>query len=123
MTGIKPIDDASTTTCLKSLIALGPKAVILTLGERGAVYMSQTKRVLVPSYKVKVVDTTAAGDAFCGALAAHLAQVQSLMDDLEQNIEAALRFACAAGALACTKPGAGPSLPKRQELESLINEK
>ena len=122
LTGIKPADETSTKACLDALIALGPKSVILTLGERGAVYMSKNMRIKVPSYKVKVVDTTAAGDAFCGALAAKLAELESPKDSLNaKNIDAALRFACAAGAMACTKTGAGPSLPKRDELVSLMS--
>jgi ribokinase len=59
-----------------------------------------------------VVDTTAAGDAFCGALAVALAEGRPLV--------AAARFAGAAGALAVTVAGAGPSLPRRQEIERLL---
>jgi ribokinase len=68
--------------------------------------------VEVPSYGVEVVDTTAAGDAFCGALAVGLAEGRTM--------EEAARFACAAGALACTVMGAGPSLPSRGAIEALL---
>ena len=116
LTGIKPHDDASTEACALKLLALGPKAVIITLGERGAIYIRKSgeslEKLHVGAFAVKVVDTTAAGDAFCGALASQLAKGASM--------ESALRYGCAAGALACTKPGAGPSLPTADELESLI---
>jgi ribokinase len=61
---------------------------------------------------VPVVDTTAAGDAFAGALAVALAESKPLAQ--------AVRFANAAGALACTKPGAIAAMPTRPEVESLL---
>jgi ribokinase len=69
--------------------------------------------VAVPSFRVKVVDTTAAGDAFVGAFAVALTEGKS-------PVEAA-RWGCAAGALACTVMGAQPSLPRRAAVEGLVN--
>ena len=66
----------------------------------------------VPSYEVDVVDTTGAGDAFCGAFAATLSQ--------GEDLQSAVRWGCAAGALSCTKLGAEPALPHRAAIESLV---
>eukprot|EP00903_Cladosiphon_okamuranus_P003442 g3440.t1 len=87
--------------------------VALTLGGDGAVLFKQGREIArVPAFKVDVVDTTGAGDTFCGALAVALAEGQAP--------EMALRFASAAGALAVTKPGAQPSLPRRSDVEAFL---
>jgi len=113
LTGILPQDQASAINCAQALIAMGPKAVILTLGERGAMVLQKDgKAEFISSHKVKVVDSTAAGDAFVGALGAKLAEGVSLAE--------AVRYGCAAGALACTVSGAAPSLPTAAALESLL---
>lgn len=87
------------------------QAVIVTLGEEGALVVSSTGEVHVPPYRVKAVDTTAAGDAFCGALAVALGRGESLID--------AVRYGNAAGALAATVAGAEPSLPRAEAVERL----
>lgn len=95
------------------LLARGPQAVILKLGERGAVLARRNNRPLhLPAFRVKAVDTTAAGDAFNGGLAVALLAGKSL--------EEATRFACAAGALAVTRPGAQPSIPTRAALNAFL---
>ena len=91
---------------------LGPSAAVITLGERGAVGLSADALIHEPPCDVPVVDTVGAGDAFCAAVAVRMAEGASLAD--------ALRFANAAGALACTKRGAEPSMPRRDEIEALI---
>lgn len=91
---------------------LGPKFVVITLGSDGAVFSDGTRAELVPPFVVNAVDTTAAGDAFAGALAVRLAEGAPLRE--------AVKFACAAGALAATRPGAQPSLPLRSEVDSLL---
>lgn len=88
-----------------------PHAVI-TRGARGAVWMSPTSSGSVAAYSVSPVDTVAAGDAFCGGLAAALAAGETLAE--------ALQWASAAGALATTIAGAVPSLPSRAEVERLL---
>ena len=89
--------------------------VAVTLGGDGAVLFKQGRELArVPAFKVSVVDTTGAGDTFCGALAVALAE--------GQPPEQALRFASAAGALAVTRPGAQPSLPWRTQVDTLIAE-
>ncbi len=89
----------------------GVQTAIATLGDAGVVWASPTSTGHLPAYPVEVVDTTAAGDAFCGAFAACLAQGMAL--------EEALQFANAAGAIAVTRPGAQPSLASRAEIERL----
>ncbi len=117
LSGINPDSPSTALQCAQKLLALGPKAIILTLGERGGFILEKSapnEPKSVDSYTVSVVDTTAAGDAFCGALAARLSRGDTLVD--------AARYGCAAGSLACTKAGAIPSLPKLAELEELVKQ-
>jgi ribokinase len=94
-----------------ALVARGAGTVIVTLGAAGALARGRAGTHRVPGVKVDAVDTTAAGDAFNGALAVALAE--------RRNVASALGFANAAAALACTKRGAQPSLPTRAEVERL----
>jgi ribokinase len=84
--------------------------VLVTLGANGAVLVSDARTMHVPALPVDVVDTTAAGDAFVGALAAALQRGVSEGD--------ALRDAVVAGSLACTRAGAIPSLPMAAEVDA-----
>lgn len=90
----------------------GVQTAIATLGSAGVVWSSPKREGHLPAHSVEVVDTTAAGDAFCGAFATCLAQGAALED--------ALQFANAAGAIAVTRPGAQPSLANRVEIERLL---
>jgi ribokinase len=99
-------------TIARQLQKNGSKKVIITLGEQGSVYLDQEKELFTPANKVKAVDTTAAGDAFCGAFATAISE--------NKPVEYALKFASAAGGLAATKAGAVPSLPTQQEILSMI---
>jgi ribokinase len=92
-----------------ALVARGAGTVIVTLGAAGALARGAAGTHHVRGVKVDAVDTTAAGDAFNGALAVALAE--------RRDVGSALRFANAAAALACTKRGAQPSLPTRAEVE------
>jgi ribokinase len=113
MTGIKVIDEKSALAAAEELKKLGPKNVIITLGELGALLAEDGRAPeVIPSYRVNAIDTTAAGDAFCGALAAAYASGETLAN--------AVKFGCAAGALATTKMGAEPSLPTKEEIEKLV---
>ena len=87
--------------------------VALTLGGDGAALYKMGQEIArAPAFAVDVVDTTGAGDTFCGALAVALAEGQAP--------ETALRFASAAAALAVTKSGAQPSLPKRAQVDAFL---
>jgi ribokinase len=92
-----------------AILALGVGAVALTLGPRGATLGRGDERRHLPAPTVTVVDTTAAGDAFTGALAAGLAAG----DDLFIAAARAIRV----GSLTVTKAGAQPSLPYLREVE------
>jgi ribokinase len=99
----------------RRLLAHGCKAVIVTLGSEGALLLHPGEARRFPAFPVEAVDATGAGDAFCGALAAALAEGRPL--------EAAIPFACAAGALACTRRGAQESLPTRDAILTLLAER
>jgi ribokinase len=96
----------------QALLARGPRAVILTLGAQGALVRTRDHTVHVPAFPVSVVDTTAAGDAFNGALAVALAEGCPLAG--------AVRFANAAAGLACTQRGAQNALPVRTQVEACL---
>jgi len=96
----------------EQLARLPVPCVVATLGARGCVARRGGELFLQPAFRVDAVDTTAAGDTFCGALAARLAQHAPLAD--------ALRFASAASALACTRLGAQASVPARAEVDALL---
>lgn len=94
-----------------SLAALGPRCVVITLGAAGAVVRDGQRLERISAPAVEVVDTTGAGDAFCGAMAARLAEGS-------EAIEAA-RLGILAGSLAVTQAGAQPSMPRREEIDQL----
>ncbi|MCY4061666.1 MAG: ribokinase [Chloroflexi bacterium] len=90
----------------------GCGAAVITLGERGAIAVSQAGDIRCGAYTVDAVDVTAAGDSFCGGLAYALVNGQDMRD--------ALQFACACGALTVTRAGAQPSLPTLAEIHSFM---
>jgi ribokinase len=96
----------------KTLLEKGVKNVVVTRGAQGLYFKNQDKEIWMDAFRVKAVDTTAAGDAFMGALACGLAEKKPTREALMQ--------ANAAGALATTKLGAQPSLPNRKELERFL---
>lgn len=96
-----------------ALFRLGAKAVVVTLGSRGAKLCTPgVEDVVVAAFRVDAIDTTAAGDAFCGGFATALASGASYVS--------AMRFGAATGALATTRAGAVPSLPSRAEIDELL---
>lgn len=105
------------------LPTLGPSAAILTVGAQGAIvaYKGRPRRISTPA--LKAVDTVGAGDAFCGALAACWSPVHRAAqkrDNAEYTLaEQAVTLACAAGALAASRHGAIPAMPRRAEVQEL----
>jgi ribokinase len=112
LTGIMPADPAALSRAAASLLSKGIAAVLITLGSRGVFVATPSLQELVPAFRVKAIDTTAAGDVFNGALAVALSENKSIVD--------AARFANAAAALSVTKLGAQPSAPYRAEIEYLL---
>lgn len=110
LSGIKVHSLADAERAAKVLLDKGLSAVILTLGERGALLLTSDLTQQVPAYAVKAVDTTAAGDAFCGAFATGIARGENFVE--------AVAFANAAGALAVTVLGAAPSIPTAAQVEA-----
>lgn len=96
----------------QALMAVAVPTVVVTLGHRGSCARTPTHTLLQPAFAVKPVDTTAAGDTFCGALVAAISRGDTL--------SAALRFASAAAALACTRPGAQSSIPTAMEVTHFL---
>jgi len=90
----------------------GPKVVIVTLGEKGAFVDSDEFTGLIEGNKVDTLDTTAAGDVFCGALTTAMSEGKAIDD--------AIRFANAAAAIAVTRLGAQPSVPHRAEIDTFM---
>jgi ribokinase len=95
------------------LFGLGVEAVVTTLGGDGVDVVTPTGHRHVDPFTVRPIDTTGAGDAFCGAFAVAIADGADILD--------AARFAAAAGAIATTRAGAVPSLPKRAEIDAMLS--
>ncbi len=112
LTGIRVTDPASAERAARRPQGLGPPVVIVTLGSQGAVLVEGGAVHHVPAPAIAAVDTTAAGDAFTGALATAVAA--------GSGWEEAARRATAAGALAALRIGAQPSLPTRAEWEAFL---
>ena len=111
LTGVAVDNRNSAAQAADALLARGVQNVIITMGARGALVVGKNLHQLIPAFKVKAVDTTAAGDIFNGTLALALAEGRSL-------IEAAC-FASAAAAISVTRMGAQTSAPTRTEIEQL----
>jgi ribokinase len=105
-------DDASVAAAAEHLRQRGAAVVIVTLGERGAYWSGPAGTGRRPAPKVRAVDTTGAGDAFNGALAAALAE--------GADLSAAIEWGLGAGAVAVTRPGAQDAMPTRAEVSALL---
>lgn len=112
LSGIRVKDLNSAGKAAGKLMRAGVSIVIITLGAKGVLVATREFVRHVPGFKVKALDTTAAGDTFNGAMATALAEGQTLLDSV--------RFGCAAAAISVTRSGAQPSIPTRKEIENLI---
>ena len=114
LSGIQVTDVASAEKAARALQEHGTFTVIVTMGEKGALIVDKFDNEIqhIPPFKIDVVDTTAAGDAFISGFAS------ALLRGVE--LEEAVKYANACGALAATKFGAQPSLPTKEETEKFI---
>lgn len=112
LSGLEARDLASAREAAERLVARGVGRVVVTLGENGALVCDGAEALHFPAFPVQAIDTTAAGDAFNGALAVGLAA--------DGTIEQAIPLAAAAAALTCTKRGAQSSLPGRADVERFL---
>jgi ribokinase len=112
LTGVEVTDENSAAKAADVLLAKGVKTVIITLGEKGSLIADKKTKEMIPARKVKAVDSTAAGDAFTGAVAYCLAGGGSLK-------EAAV-FASAVAAMSATKLGAQSSMPTKEEVDKFL---
>jgi ribokinase len=99
---------------IEVLGGLGVKKIVVTLGDLGALVVEGDRFEKIPAYKVPVVDTTAAGDAFAGAFAVALTEGLSIWK--------AARWGNAAGAMTVMRAGAQPSLPGRGEIDRFLSQ-
>jgi len=113
LTGIKWNGGQGIRKMAKSLLEMGVKNVVITLGPKGLFFKNRCEEFWMKAFRVKVIDSTAAGDAFLGGLATSLSE--------NKPIQEALRFANGAGALATTKLGAQPSLPLKKDLDIFLS--
>jgi ribokinase len=114
LSGVRVSNEVSAARAARKLLAMGARAVVITLGSRGAYVETKGLKQFVSGFKVKAVDCTAAGDVFNGALAVAISEGKSLFE--------AVRFANAAAAISVTRVGAQPSAPKRVEIERWLRQ-
>jgi ribokinase len=112
LTGMPAASRDDAFAAAEALVARGPHTAIITMGAHGAVAATSRERLYAPGHGVRAVDTVGAGDAFCAALAVRVGEGAPLTD--------ALRFANAAGAIASTRHGAEPSMPRLDDVEALL---
>jgi len=107
-----------------TVLAGKDRLLVVTLGSDGCTWRRGAESGQAPAPRVQAIETTGAGDAFVGALLAELSGPASVAGSITtlpaETLSAAVRFACAAGALACTRVGAMAALPARQEVEQLL---
>lgn len=114
LTGVRVENDDDAAVAAQALHAKGIETVIITLGSRGVWLSENGTGQRIPGFKVKAVDTIAAGDTFNGAL------VTALLED--KPMSEAIRFAHAAAAIAVTRRGAQPSVPWRDEIDTFLQQ-
>lgn len=106
------IEDIGEEAIVNKLLMKGVQNVILTLGNKGCLFNNGNESLKVPAFRVDAVDTTAAGDTFCGALATGISK--------NRNMKNVLEFASAAAALCVTRLGAQPSIPNEKEVNEFL---
>lgn len=116
LTGIKVTDEKSMLKNYDAFKKMGVKNLIITVGDKGAFYANDKKHEFIPAFKVKAVDTTAAGDTFIGALSSQLSSDFS-------NMSESIIFAQRASSITVQSLGAMPSIPKLSQIEAASGKK
>jgi ribokinase len=109
------VEAGNVAEAAQKLIEMGVGVMVVTLGNEGSYILSPDMEIPLPAFPVSAIDTVAAGDAFIGAFAVAIAEGKPLRE--------AARWGNAAGAIAVTRLGAQPSLPRREEVLALLEEK
>lgn len=109
----KSLDDTGAEAMVDYLLAMGAGTVVLTLGKNGSLFKNRQNIYSIPAFNVETLDSTGAGDTFCGALAAELSR--------GNNWEDALWYATAASAICVTRMGAQPSIPSEYEVREFLS--
>ena len=112
LTGQNVDSEEEVILAARKLQHFGVETLIISLGKRGALVLTQNESFRIPSFTVDAVDTTAAGDVFCDSLAVAIVEGRKLKE--------AIRFANSASALSVTKMGAQTSAPKRAESDQFL---
>ncbi|MBU9696567.1 ribokinase [Rhodobacteraceae bacterium HSP-20] len=113
LTGLPVTTIPEAEAAARALLARGVGACLITLGERGALYVDRDRSFHVPVISAgKVLDTTGAGDAFNGGFAVALTEGRDVVD--------AVRFGCATAGISVTRAGTAPAMPARAEIEALL---
>lgn len=113
LTGLQVTNPESAETAARILLGKGVRVVVVTMGSLGALLVTPALCKLIPSFPVKAVDTTAAGDCFNGALAVAIAE--------GSDLERAILFANRAASISVTRMGAQASAPYRHEIDAIVN--
>ena len=108
MTGIEVVDESTALLAIRRMQAMGVANAIITVGSKGAYTLFDDRLVNVPAFPVEAVDTTAAGDTFCGALCVALTKGHAMPE--------AIRLANKAASISVTRRGAQPSVPTAAEV-------
>lgn len=111
LSGVKVTDEEKARKASEIIAAKGVEKVVVTMGAKGAFIREAEGCTLVPTVKVKAVDTTAAGDTFCGALCVGLSE--------DMPTAEAVAFACRCSAITVTRMGAQMSIPCRREVAAM----
>ena len=113
LTGVAVTDEESARAAADRLLQKGVSNVVITLGALGAYATDGKRSELLPRVPVETMDTTGAGDAFNGGFAMAVSEGKDLFT--------ALRYGNVTGALSVTKPGTAPSMPSREQIETLYH--
>ncbi len=108
-TGITVYDETTASLAARLLLNKGVQNVLITLGSKGAYFQNKNLSLMIDAPLVQAMDTTAAGDTFCGALAVGITE--------NMDWEKAIRFAVKAASISVTRLGAQSSVPYRSEIE------